>query len=358
MTPPSPRRPHALGRDEAIVVDDEVVVVRDHGIHRLNATAALVWERCDGETDLEAIAHRLAQEFDAPFTAVLADVENVVEELTSRELLAGAVGPSAIPMIEPPIQCTGCGDGPAFDARVLIAVDDGLLAIGADTEFAPELAAAFGGRALGVLDAGRTSYGVKLPVPASGPRHDVARLYRGPDLLARSRHPEPVVDALIAQIGAHAVPPGRVLLDAVAVGRDGRVVLVAPPANGVAFERMAARRGLAIAAGTAVVAGPEGVVTVGAPWLGVDRDALAGALRDRAHLGPAPLALAPGDHELVGFGASPPTIAAAFGALAPSITFGVGDGPLRLVHDLGASVPVVEADDLAAISRLTATEGA
>ncbi len=352
--PPAARRPVALGRDEAVAVDGEVVVWREHGIHRLNPTAALVWERCDGVTDLDSLAGELAASFDVGFETVRDDVLRTVDELTSRGLVTETVEPVTIPMIEPPIQCTGCGDGPPFGARVLVAVDDGLLAIGADSELAPELAAAFGGSAMGVIDAGRTSYGIVVPVAAAGSRHDVTRLYRGPDLLARSRHPEPVADALIAQVGAHALPAGWVLLDAVAVGRDGRVVLVPPPANRVAFERSAARRGLATAPGTAVVARRDGrTVKTGAPWLGVDRERLARALRDRAHIGSAPPALAPGEHEIAALAASAPSVATAFGELAPASSFSVGDGPLRLVHDLGGSVPVVAADDLDEISRLT-----
>ena len=89
---------------------------------------------------------------------------------------------------------------------------------------------------------------------------DVARLLRGPDLLARSRHPEPVVDALVAQVGAHCVPAGSVLLEAVAVGRDGRVALVAPPANRVAFERARGAAGPRRRARDRVVVAPTGRV--------------------------------------------------------------------------------------------------
>jgi Coenzyme PQQ synthesis protein D (PqqD) len=348
------RRPLALGRDEAVVVDDEIVVWREHGIHRLNATAALVWARCDGETDLDALVHALAAEFDTPVPTVRRDVLTAVDELAARGLVTETVLAPPIPMIEPPIECTGCGDGPAFGARVLLAVDEGLLGVGVDRELAPELAAAFGPTAMGVIEAGRTSYGVLLPAPGAGSVQDVAGLYRGPDLLARARHPEPVVEALIAQVGAHCVPAGGVLLEAVAVGRNGRVALVAPPANPVAFERAAARQGLATAPGTAVVVAPGGrTVLTGAPWLDVDRDRIARAVRDRAHTGDALPTLAAGEHEIVALGASVPSVATAFGELAPAVSFAVGDGPLRSVAALGTVVPIVVADDLEAISRTT-----
>jgi hypothetical protein len=64
-----------------------------------------------------------------------------------------------------------------------------------------------------------------------------------------------------------------------------------------------------------------------------------------------PPALAPGAYEIVALGASVPTTATAFGELAPARAFPVGDGPLRLVHELGSAVPLVRADDLDAISR-------
>jgi hypothetical protein len=221
-------------------------------------------------------------------------------------------------------------------------------------ELAPELAAAFGDTAVGVIEGGRTSYGVLVPVPGAGPQQDVAGLFRGPDLLARSRHPEPVIDALVAQVGAHAPPEGGILLEAVAVGHGRRVVLVAPPANRVAFERVAARHGLATAPGAAVMVAADGrTARLGAPWLGFDRARAAQAVAGRAHVGAAPAALTPGDYEIVAVGASTPTVATAFGELAPSASFPVGDGPLRLVHALGATVPILSADDLATISRTT-----
>jgi hypothetical protein len=352
--PVTGRRPVALGRDEAVVVGDDGVVWRAHGIHRLNSTAALVWARCDGGTDLDTMALGLADEFRVPVDTVRSDVLTIVDELVARDLVTETVASAPIPMIEPPIQCTGCGDGPAFAARILIAVDDGLHAVGTDAELAPELAAAFGAAAMGVIEAGRTSYGVLVPTPVAGPQQDVAALYRGPDLLARSRHPEPVIDALVAQVGAHAVPNGAVLLEAVAVGHGDRVALISPPVNRVAFERSAARRGLATAPGTAVVVAPDGrTAWLGAPWLGFDRARAGRAVAGRVHAGASPATLPPGHYEIVALGASRPTIATAFGELAPSASLAVGDGPLRLVHTLGALVPILRADDLAAISRTT-----
>ncbi len=248
-----------------------------------------------------------------------ADVLPRSRSSSARGLVTETVAPVPIPMIEPPIECTGCGDGPRFASAGAGRGRRRLLAVGADAAFAPELAAALGEAAMGVLDdGGRTSYGVVLPVPVPGPRQDVACLFRGPDLLARSRHPEPVVDALLAQIGAHAVPAGLVLLDAVAVGRAGRVALVAPPAKRVAFERRAERAGRAVAPGTAVVVEPTGgVATRARRGSGADRGRLAVPC-GRVHAGPPPHRLAAGDHGIVALGASVPTVARAFGELAPA----------------------------------------
>ena len=82
------------------------------------------------------------------------DVLTAVDELTARGLVTETVPATPIPMIEPPIECTGCGDGPDVRARVLLAVDEGLLAVGVDAALAPELAAAFGSTAMGVIEAG------------------------------------------------------------------------------------------------------------------------------------------------------------------------------------------------------------
>jgi len=85
----------------------------------------------------------------------------------------------------------------------------------------------------------------------------------------------------------------------------------------------------------------------------VDRPRLWHALRDRAHVGIAPPALPAGDYEIVALGASVPALATAFGELAPESSFAVDDGPLQALRDLGAAVPLVEHDDLDAISRMT-----
>ena len=78
--------------------------------------------------------------------------------------------------------------------------------------------------------------------------------------------------------------------------------------------------------------------------------------RPRAHRAAAD-GVARATHEIVALGASVPTVATVFGELAPAASFAVGDGPLRLLRDLGARVPISPADDLEAISRATGGAG-
>lgn len=350
----APAGPVACGRDTAVPVADDVVIWHDHSLHRLNVTAALVWDLCDGRP-VDAIARAAADTYGVPVESVRADVGAALAELTSRGLVrdAGAPEPLPIPMVDLPVECTACGPGPAYAGSVLLAFDDGLVAVGADPEFAPALAGALAARHVGMVDGEGTSYGVVLPAPAPAGIQPVACLYRGPDLLARSRHPEVVVDAMLARLGTHARPAGSVVLDAVAVGRDDRVVLVPAPVNRVRFERDAQARGLATAPGSVtVVAGAT--AWVGAPWLDADRDALLRAVADRAHVGAVPAVLAPGAYRIVGLGASVPTPSRAFGELAPAER-GITDlAPLLALRALAASVPLLHAADLAGISDLTA----
>lgn len=57
-----------------------VVVLERRELHRLNRVGARVWELCDGRT-LQEIQERIAREFDAPTTAIEADLQVFVEQL-------------------------------------------------------------------------------------------------------------------------------------------------------------------------------------------------------------------------------------------------------------------------------------
>jgi hypothetical protein len=59
----------------------------------LNATGRMVWERCDGAHNVQAIAWALAQGFGRAYDEVLADVREVVLMLQQAGLLASGGEP-------------------------------------------------------------------------------------------------------------------------------------------------------------------------------------------------------------------------------------------------------------------------
>jgi hypothetical protein len=347
-------RPVARGGVDAIEIADEVLVYLDGAIHRLNPTAALVWVRSDGTVDVDTLAAEFAAASGVPVDRVRDDVVRTIEQLRTIGLV-GVIGepvPVPVPVVEPAPACSGCGPGPGYERQVLVRVDDGVLAVGADATFAESLHGALGDRALGVVDdpVTRAGYGVVLPAPgASGSRHDLARLHRGPDVLARHRRPEPVVRALLAQIGIHALPPGHVPLEAMVVGDDHGVVVMPVPPRRPRFARAMEARGLGVSIGSVVVLASDGrSVHLDAPWLDADADALAAAVADRAWSEVTPV-LDRGVHEVVAVGASAPTTARVFGEMAPTTGPATGRAALDAVRALAAAVPVVDAADPEAV---------
>jgi hypothetical protein len=53
----------------------------------VTATAALVWEACDGTNTAEEMVRRLVHRYDAPETQVRDDVEKLLAQLTELNLL-------------------------------------------------------------------------------------------------------------------------------------------------------------------------------------------------------------------------------------------------------------------------------
>ncbi|MFH1566897.1 MAG: PqqD family protein, partial [Gemmatimonadota bacterium] len=74
-------------RSEA--VEDGVVVQTADGqaVHLLNATAAFVWERCDGTHPAARIAAELAERTGEPLARVAADVTAALAALREKGLL-------------------------------------------------------------------------------------------------------------------------------------------------------------------------------------------------------------------------------------------------------------------------------
>jgi hypothetical protein len=71
------------------VVDEEVVILdlARGQVHRLNVTASLIWDLCDGMTAADAIAGRLAAEFNRQPPEVAADVATTLDEFHRLGLL-------------------------------------------------------------------------------------------------------------------------------------------------------------------------------------------------------------------------------------------------------------------------------
>jgi hypothetical protein len=144
---PPPSRPAALVR---VTIDDEQVVydpVRQR-THRLNPTAALVLDRCDGRSSLESISSELAATFDAPADEVRIQVDRVVADFAREGLIEPTDDRPSHAAVEPPppdrawprpaedggTARTGplprfvTSERRALDLRVRIATDDAELA--------------------------------------------------------------------------------------------------------------------------------------------------------------------------------------------------------------------------------------
>jgi Coenzyme PQQ synthesis protein D (PqqD) len=79
------RRPDVLSR----LIDGETVVLdRQAGwVHQLNQTASYVWERCDGQSTVTDIVHRLAHAFDVDLSVATRDVRALIRQLQELHLL-------------------------------------------------------------------------------------------------------------------------------------------------------------------------------------------------------------------------------------------------------------------------------
>ena len=80
------RRPDLMTR----ALDDELVIFdQDKGqVHRLNPTAAYVWNCCDGRHTPTEIAKNLADDFDRAQDAVYSDVVQVIDTMSRLGLLS------------------------------------------------------------------------------------------------------------------------------------------------------------------------------------------------------------------------------------------------------------------------------
>jgi coenzyme PQQ synthesis protein D (PqqD) len=71
-----------------VVEEAAVVLDRQHGfIHQLNRTATYIWERCEGNASIEAIAAQLAETFAVEYETALDDVVRVMRDFQHLQLL-------------------------------------------------------------------------------------------------------------------------------------------------------------------------------------------------------------------------------------------------------------------------------
>lgn len=312
------------GYDGAVDRGDEALVVGAGALHRLNPSAALLWRLWREPADPATITAELADATGLDAAVVGPDVIEAMSGLLGAGLLE-PVGDGFRPgltILEPVPACSGCGPGPDHECHVLVAAGPAVLAIGADRELGAALAAAFGDATIGVqAPEGRASYGLVVPAVGPGPIHDLARLHRGPDVLARARDPYRIVRALVDQVGAHGAPPEVLTLDAVAVVRGDTAALVPVPRDRARFDRACRDAGVLASDGAVVTVtdGPDGpAVVLGAPWTDFAFDAVAPVLDARRGRDESDLGAAPGRYRLTRFGVSAaPGLGRVLGELGP-----------------------------------------
>jgi hypothetical protein len=85
------RPPRRSDRVVARACDDGMILLKldDGRYYTLDEIAARIWELCDGTRASEDVAAALAEHYDAPSELIRADVEELIAELASEELLVG-----------------------------------------------------------------------------------------------------------------------------------------------------------------------------------------------------------------------------------------------------------------------------
>jgi hypothetical protein len=73
-------------------LDDELLLYDPPGerTHRLNATAAMIWQHCTGEHTLEDMAALLTRQFEVDMETALRDTRTVLQQLEHEHLVNGA----------------------------------------------------------------------------------------------------------------------------------------------------------------------------------------------------------------------------------------------------------------------------
>lgn len=74
-------------------IDGEIVIIspEDSSVHELNETAGMFWRSADGKRDVDEIVRELASLYEAPVELVRADVDELILDLTSKNLLVDSL---------------------------------------------------------------------------------------------------------------------------------------------------------------------------------------------------------------------------------------------------------------------------
>jgi hypothetical protein len=349
----------------SVVVDGEAVLHHAGALHHLNPTATVVWQCCDGEVTVDALAVELAEAFAVDVDTARGDVLTVVADLAAAGLLRppGHEPPASAPpwtvLVDPEEACASCAERP-WAENLTVAVGTTAVPVGVSD---PETGAALG-RALAshvVLDAGPFTPYYALVVPRGAPaagRRALYTLHRGEDVLVQTRRPARVLRALLTHLAAHGDPgPGLAAVPALVVGTGGRALLVPPPARPVAFARALARHGVAVAdMPAALVDAGRGEVVVGAPGLDVDFGPLDACAAGLPPLGPEPDPLAWGRYPLAGVALAGGGAGRALLALAPRADR-APDSALAALTTVLDRLPVLDAGEPAAIAAALDASG-
>jgi len=70
-------------------IGDDIVIIKDGGIstHVLNKTASLIWEMCDGNTDIGKITSNICKRFEVSYEEAYTDVNATINILTNANIL-------------------------------------------------------------------------------------------------------------------------------------------------------------------------------------------------------------------------------------------------------------------------------
>jgi PqqD family protein of HPr-rel-A system len=253
MGAPTPELPRTMparasGLARVAVDDEEVVFDAAHGrTHRLNPTAALVLDRCDGSTPTEDVCRGLHDRFGADVAELADDLAAVLHDFARRQLVSsdpsGASerlapepdpGPAGAPtaLADEPVHARRFVTGPlrALDVSAIVTTDD--------EHLAAEVAAR-----LGSLASGPASSGLPLTT------YELVPADRGVDVRADGRTVGNArgVDAALALVQWH--------LNRLVAARAGRRLQLHASAVRLADGRMAVFPGEVNAGKSTLVAG-------------------------------------------------------------------------------------------------------